>query len=548
MALLGVFQASDSVIKLTLFLAFSTSLVFVVHRIFFHSLSKFPGPWINAVSPLPEVLAIVAGRQHAYHRRLHEKYGPVVRVSPNELIFCGADAWDDIYGNKPGEPDMEKSPLQAGGLPQHIPARALTLAPWNDHVRQRKAWAYGFSNTALLGQEPLIQTHINKLIASLYRLAGKSGEFKAVDMAAWLTYTTFDIIGELCFAEPFGCLDSGEAGEWSTSIVNIANAGMYDQAMRRLTGVGTWLTGFLAKNLTPKKYTAWRQTHFLKAREKTMRRLADEGREHKDFIYYVLRNNEAKALLSELEIVMNTALFTAAGSDTTATMLAAWTNFMLRNRDKYQKLVDEVRGTFKSASEISWATVKDLPYLNAVNQEVLRICAPVPTNLCRVVPPGGAVIDGHPVPGGTTVSLSPWAATHLPLNFSRPLDFLPERWLSYSSSDSTSSEFSTDKPHASQPFSYGPRGCIGKNLTNIEQRLIMAHLVWHFDLEVPEGKAERKENEKWDPAGDMKGLKAWLVWQKPRLWVRLRVGDREHREKWTTRDRFVSEGVVVGEY
>lgn len=259
---------------------------------------------------------------------------------------------------------------------------------------------------------------------------------------------------------------------------------------------------------------------------------------------------------------------------------------MLRNRDKYKKLVDEVRGTFKSASEISWATVKDLLYLNAVNQEVLRICAPVPTNLCRVVPPGGAVIDGRPVPGGvsllsfpplsfapyhqltppkTTVSLSPWAATHLPLNFSRPLDFLPERWLFYSSNTSNSpnsshlysskpsvprpnqSEFTTDKPHASQPFSHGPRGCIGKNLTNIEQRLIMAHLVWHFDLEIPEGETEQKENEKWDSKGDMEGLKAWLVWQKPALWVRLRVVDRE-RENWTARDRFVVEGVVNGEY
>lgn len=259
-------------------------------------------------------------------------------------------------------------------------------------------------------------------------------------------------------------------------------------------------------------------------------------------------------------------------------MLAAWVNLMLRNRDKYKKLVQEVRATFKSASEIRWATVKDLRYLNAVNHEVLRICAPVPTNLCRVVPPGGAVIDGYPVPGGvglfffpppcpgpfspmlsylssittnmihvipkTTVSLSPWAATHLPLNFSRPLEFLPERWLSYTTNSSSNvststpgfnpkNDFSTDLPHASQPFSYGPRGCIGKNLTNIEQRLIMAHLVWHFDLDVPdfdeqeeEDKEKIKDNEKWDPEGDMKGLKAWVVWVKPSLWVRLRVVDR----------------------
>lgn len=105
-------------------------LLVLGRRLFFDPLSKFPGPWLNAVSDIPAALRLISGRQHAYHRRLHEKYGtvanpapnrhsrrtgiiadfnadffyfskgPVVRVSPNELIFCCADAWDDIYGNK----------------------------------------------------------------------------------------------------------------------------------------------------------------------------------------------------------------------------------------------------------------------------------------------------------------------------------------------------------------------------------------------------------------------------------------------------------------
>ncbi|KAK3938485.1 cytochrome P450 [Diplogelasinospora grovesii] len=532
MALLADIVSGDDlyvvVVRLGFFLAGPLLLTFIAQRLYFHPLSKYPGPWLNALSPIPEVLAIVAGRQHAYHRKLHERYGPVVRASPNELIFCGADAWDDIYGNKPGKPDMEKAPIQAGGLPQGIPARALTLAPWEDHVRQRKAFAYPFSNTALLQQEPLVQKHVAKLIAELQKLA--EGD-RPVNIAAWLTYTTFDMIGELCFAEPFGCLDQGQSTEWAQCVVNIANAGMYEQATRRIAGVGTRLQKFLAKWCIPKEFARWRQDHFAKSKEKTMRRIADTDRDHKDFLYFVLKNNEAKSLLSELEIVMNTALFIGAGSDTTALMLTSWANMMLRNPSSYQKLVAEVRGSLRSVQDITWQNVKDLEYLGAVSNEVFRICAPVPTNLCRVVPPEGAAIDGKFVPGGTTVSVSPWAATHLDINWVDPLSFRPERWLGEGGG-----KYGRDKKHASQPFSYGPRGCIGKNLSQIEQRLIICHLLYHFDMSNPTvGGGKEKDwemeiaadkNKLWDLEDDMRHMKAWLVWQKPDLWVKLKEVER----------------------
>ena len=119
-------------------------------------------------------------------------------------------------------------------------------------------------------------------------------------------------------------------------------------------------------------------------------------------------------------------------------------------------------------------------------------------------------------PTQTTVSVSPWAATHLPINFSEPLSFIPERWI-----DSPKGRFASDNRQASQPFSYGPRGCIGKNLAYIEQRLLICHLLWNFDLEAPGG-PESKLNEQWSRADDMKNMKAFLVWVKPDLWVRLK--------------------------
>lgn len=43
-------------------------------------------------------MALVKGDQHLYYKSLHEKYGLVVRVSPNELSFIGTDAREEIYG------------------------------------------------------------------------------------------------------------------------------------------------------------------------------------------------------------------------------------------------------------------------------------------------------------------------------------------------------------------------------------------------------------------------------------------------------------------
>ncbi len=69
---------------------------------FFHPLCAVPGPWVNSISELPAALALVLGDQHIYYRRLHEKYGPVVRVSPGEVSFVSVEAREEIYGLRVG--------------------------------------------------------------------------------------------------------------------------------------------------------------------------------------------------------------------------------------------------------------------------------------------------------------------------------------------------------------------------------------------------------------------------------------------------------------
>lgn len=75
------------------------------------------------------------------------------------------------------------------------------------------------------------------------------------------------------------------------------------------------------------------------------------------------------------------------------------------------------------------------------------------------------------------------AAYQSPLNFHRADEFLPERWLPPAKED-PSSPFYTDNRDVLQPFSVGPRNCIGRNLADAEMRMILARVLWNFDLEL----------------------------------------------------------------
>lgn len=74
----------------------------------------------------------------------------------------------------------------------------------------------------------------------------------------------------------------------------------------------------------------------------------------------------------------------------------------MTNLDALEKLTAEVRGAFKSEDEIDFMSVSNLPYLLACLDEALRMYPPVPTGLPRVVPPAGASIAEHYVPGGVS--------------------------------------------------------------------------------------------------------------------------------------------------
>ncbi|CAI6258750.1 unnamed protein product [Periconia digitata] len=491
-------------------------IITAIYRLTLHPLAKFPGPILWRISPIPSIISLLRGRISFDYKVLHDKYGPVVRVMPNELSFNTAKAWEDIYGHRVGLPNMDKDPIHVGAVEAIPGATNLTMAPDMHHARQRRALAHAFSKQALLEQEPILKGYVDLFVKRLREMAARR---EPANMVSWFNFCTFDIIGDLSFGEPFGCLEEGEGSEsanWVVLVYESIKAGALEQATRRFATPGSLAQRFLVWCI-PSIIRERRTRHLRNSTEKTVRRMAAKT-EHRDFIWYILKQREKKNEVSDDEVIMNAALFIVAGSETTATELCGLTNFLLRNPEKYTRLKSELRSACKTEADLNMDILGSLPYMNACIEEGLRIFPPVPIGLLRTVPKGGSIIDGHAVPAGTSVCVTSWAAAHSAQNFTDPDTFAPERFLESPTREdgAAKARYAGDVRKAAQPFSMGPRGCIGRNLTYVELRLILGALLWNFDLEFEDGARL------WDPKDEFKGLRAYNTWEKSPLMVRLK--------------------------
>ena len=142
----------------------------IVYRLLFHPLHKIPGPLFARISNIPYSISYLGGRQPYDVYALHEKYGPVVRVAPNELSFNSPQSWQDIYGIRQGHEVLIKSKFYKGGS---FANQASSLVSERDPAKHREMRNYlssAFSERSLKDQEHLIAKVIDRFIEKLGEL------------------------------------------------------------------------------------------------------------------------------------------------------------------------------------------------------------------------------------------------------------------------------------------------------------------------------------------------------------------------------------------
>ncbi|KAK3367925.1 cytochrome P450 [Podospora didyma] len=523
MAILGLVYAAGVAALAMLCFVLGRAL----HNILLHPLRTFPGPRLWSASRLPYAWNLCRGRLHLRIRELHDEFGPVVRIAPDELSFTADAAWHDIYcggfGNK--------------GFPKHAAYRnvqtfvSLFDADDAEHSRLRQLLGKEFfSLEAARRQERIIQEYASRLITQL-----RAHAHRPVDMRTWINWLTFDVAAQFTLSEDFGCLDRRTYHPWIAMVLTHFKLSAFLMIARFYPPMSTVMFW-----LAPRGLLRLRDTFIRLVSEKIDRRIGRElpPSHEGDFVAAAFgkRGKEVLAAgqrpLTRGELEANCILLLLAGSETMTTSLLGATHLLCENPAAMRRLGAEVRAHAADEASITLAnTTTNMPYLNAVLRETHRLCPPVANGPARVVNRPGTIIAGYPVPVGTAVGVTQFATNRSAQNFAHPDAFHPERWLTAQQASTIAStlndpsilsevpQFQTDIRSVARPFVTGGRDCIGQNLSWVEFRIVLARLVWNFP-------SMRVCRHKEFPAfGEWTDLKAFELWEKEAYNVWLAGGE-----------------------
>lgn len=212
---------------------------------------------------------------------LHQKYGSVVRVAPDELAFANPSAWKDIMGHRAGGDEFPKAKF----FYRPVEAQEINIvnADREEHSALRRQLAHGFSEKSMRDQEPLIGKYIDLLIQRLHEYCAAGS--KALDLGAWYNFTTFDVIGDLAFGEPFDCLINSDYHPWVKMIFATAKVGVTLQTIAHYPFLKKILLSMVPRSLKEK-----REAHLQLTKAKLMRRM--EAGERPDLIEGLLKKKD----------------------------------------------------------------------------------------------------------------------------------------------------------------------------------------------------------------------------------------------------------------
>lgn len=327
-----------------------------IYNIWFHPLSKFPGPKHAVVSNFFYSKAVSSGNSTKIVCALHEKYGDVVRWGPNELSFASAPAWKDVYERRKDDKILIKDLLFYRTDDTVRAKHIISTSDPEEHAQMRKM-SHAFSSAAILKQEDAIIRYADDLMLAI-REKGEQGPINLVEFFNWMI---FDVLGELAFGA------NRKTSDWIAIILDSIKFNAYDVAIWKLPVVPRFQWW-----LTPKAVRNGGIKHAYESKDKILKR-AEKGMVDgkRDFVSYIVDKRD-ELRITDWEMAAHSNALIVAGSETTATILSGLFYYLLTCPAVYAKLKEEVRSRFSRSEEVN-ARAATLPYLTATIDESLRI-------------------------------------------------------------------------------------------------------------------------------------------------------------------------------
>ncbi|CAM1501964.1 Fc.00g039480.m01.CDS01 [Cosmosporella sp. VM-42] len=449
---------------------------------------------------------------------MHKNH-PVIRTGPNSLSYGSIQAIKDIYGHG--------TKCTKGEFYETIAGTHFHLADVVDkseHQRKRRALAAAYALKNLENWEYKVADKTERFIRqadAACTLPLKEGFSRPdpadlkFDYRAFANFFTLDAIADIGLSERLGFLDQGHdlvTGEGMDGTLRKINYRECLHATARAQSYLAWTGNWYNFNVKLSKYLSsdfrkwwnlnegWNDIVYHRAMQRLRRYQA--GEKLSDFFQSLVEHSEANPPGLEWgEIVAEVSIMMNAGSDTTAISMNNVVYWLLKNPRCIAKLREEVDSVLDPDEIIApYDKVKHLPYLRACLDESLRITPPTTFGLPRRTPPEGSNILGDFIPGDTTVSISAYVAHRDPKVFPDPESYIPERWLGEKSKDL--------QPYFIS-FSAGARGCIGRNISYLEQTVLLASVVHRYEMALPYPEWEQERRETFNLMPGSLPLKLW---------------------------------------
>ncbi|KAI1494093.1 cytochrome P450 [Biscogniauxia mediterranea] len=474
-------------------------------------LRAYPGPVLASFTRLWKVISTAKENTHWDHIELHKKYGPIVRIAPNEVSFSSPHVARQVLsaGKRFYKTDFYRvfPPVQNPDI--------FTEIREDVHAMKKKVANVPYSMAAMRQLSPFIDDTIELLVRQLdaYCFPNRNHEDDTdvttvmvetqkqrhtVDLGAWLHYFAFDVLGEIAFSRSFGFLDAGYDKE--NAIHTIDDSQKYNGIVGQVPELDLVLRRNPLLRMFPYFDPANNLISRIAREQMGKRRPFDMEREGKgagtdgreDLLSSLIRGHlkdPTKFHEGDIFAVSHGAIF--AGSDSTASTMQSFFWLVLSHPRVHAALAAEIAdavraGAVPATGNIQWTESQGLHYFQACLKEAMRLRPAVGLSITRYAPPEGVDIDGHHFAAGTRLALNGWVLHRDQEVFGPDADvYRPERWLEDEERARVMERFMFQ-------FGGGSHVCIGRNLALLEINKVIPRLLRDFDFQLVDPERELK--------------------------------------------------------
>nr|D7PI20.2 RecName: Full=Cytochrome P450 monooxygenase gsfF; AltName: Full=Griseofulvin synthesis protein F; Flags: Precursor [Penicillium aethiopicum]ADI24958.2 GsfF [Penicillium aethiopicum] len=445
-----------------------------------HPLSKVPGPFWPSVTRLWLTYAVSRGELDVVQRDLHRRYGPLVRIAPDEIACADPEAIRKIYSTTSPLNKSDFYHIWDVGAFSKYP-NAFAIVDENMHFERRRIVSSVYSMSTVLTLEPYID-NCSRLFVK--RMTERTVPHEAIDLGDWFLWYAYDVIGELFFGHSLGFIENrGDEGGFLASLEVMLPVLTIAAASSPL--VRGLIMGLFTLSSTARKGLKGMNHIIETARASVDKRasaVAEPGKgERKDLLHNLLNivSSKGDKLDFGIEDVKNEAFAAlTAGADATMIELQAIFYYLVKDRSVYEELrkeVDQAVETGKLSEFPSYSEVVQLPLLKATIKEALRLHPAVGFTMPRVVGQAGIELLGMYIPPGWKVGMNAAVVGRDEGVYGTDANtFRPERWIERTDSD-------MDRCN-NLVFGAGTRTCIGKQIALSEIYKMVPLLIRKFDF------------------------------------------------------------------